>query len=124
MLLGGEGGRWGERVRAENVDWRIWPRTAAVGERLWSPADVRDVNSMYQRLEVLSERLDSLGLKHHSALRVMQERLAPERVRELTMLCAVIEPVKGYARTGTNKYTADTPLNRLPDSIPPESLEA
>ena len=40
------------------------------------------------------------------------------------MLGAVIEPVKGYARTGTNKYTADTPLNRLPDSIPPESLEA
>ena len=27
---------WGEYVTGDNLDARVWPRTAAVGERLWS----------------------------------------------------------------------------------------
>jgi hexosaminidase len=122
MILGGESCMWSERVTAENVDSRIWPRNAAIAERLWSPADVRDVNSMYQRLENVSQRLDTLGLTHHSALRVMQERLAPEHLDALRTLGEIVEPVKGYARLRGS--TSDTPLNRLPDSVPPESLAA
>ena len=48
-ILGGEACMWSEYASPENIDSRIWPRTAAIAERLWSSQDATDVNSMYQR---------------------------------------------------------------------------
>ena len=57
-ILGGEATSWGELVTYETVDSRIWPRTAAIAERLWSPQNVKDVEDMYHRLEVVSFHLE------------------------------------------------------------------
>ena len=127
LVLGGEATMWSEYVNGENIDSRIWPRTAAIAERYWSPQSVTDLNSMYARLDVISQRLEWVGLTHRSQPRKMLERLAgPATAEEFTALktlADVLEPVKDYTRGESTSYTAitTTPLNRVVDAVPPES---
>src|SRR5271170_7723663 len=75
-ILGGESCMWSEYVNAENVDSRIWPRNAAIAERLWSPQHVTDVTPMYARMDAESARLEWLGLTHKTHYRQMLQRIA------------------------------------------------
>jgi hexosaminidase len=126
-ILGGEACMWAEYVSPENIDSRIWPRTAAIAERLWSPQDVRDVNSMYQRMEEESLRLEWLGLTHNSSYLPMLRRIAGnDDISALKDLADVLEPVKNYTReqTATEPATSAKPLNRVVDAVRPESATA
>jgi hexosaminidase len=125
-ILGGEAAMWCEFAAARNVDSRIWPRLAVIAERLWSPAGVKDVDSMYRRMELISRQLELLGLTHRSSYNTMLAELAGgEPVEPLRTLAEVVEPVKGYARVSSGrKYTQQTPLNRLVDAAEPESMRA
>jgi len=121
-ILGGEIAMWGEFVSPENVDSRIWPRAAAVAERLWSPQNVQDVSSMYARLDAVSRELDRLGLTHRSSYYPMLERLAAgNSVEPLRTLADVVVPATFGQRVRTHRYTQQTPLNRLVDAARPES---
>ena len=126
-ILGGEACMWAEYVSPENVDSRIWPRTAAIAERLWSPQNVSDVNSMYARMDRTSKWLDAYGLTHNTNYVPMLERMTNgSNIAALRTLTDVVEPVKGYAREGlaTAEPTSLTPLNRVIDAARPESATA
>lgn len=126
-ILGGEATMWSEYVNWENVDSRIWPRTAAIAERLWSPQDATDLPSMYSRMEEESSRLEWLGLTHRSYQRMMVQRMsgpAPaSQVDALLALAEALEPVKDYNREGTpgEEPNQAKPLTRLVDAVRPES---
>jgi hexosaminidase len=122
-ILGGEACMWSEYVSPENIDSRIWPRAAAIAERLWSPQDVTDFNSMYQRLEYVSRWLDWLGLKHNSSYEPMLRRIAGSNdISALQTFTDVVEPVKDYTREeiATVEATSLSPLNRVIDAARPE----
>src|SRR5438270_1812775 len=126
-ILGGEATMWSEYVSPENVDSRIWPRTAAIAERLWSPEETRDVTSMYNRLDQISWRLDFLGLTHDTSYVPMLQRIAGRQdIAPLRVLADVVEPVKDYTReeTAPSVPLSSTPLNRLVDAARPESETA
>lgn len=128
LVLGGESCMWSEYVNAENIDSRIWPRNAAIAERLWSPEGTADVASMYDRMNAESERLEWLGLTHRSFQRPMLQRIAgadasPDEMVALTTLARALEHQKDYTReeSATIQPTSLTPLNRLVDAVYPES---
>jgi hexosaminidase len=109
-------------VTPENIDSRIWPRTAAIAERLWSPQEIRDVDSMYERLAVVSQQLEYYGLEHKHFADLMLKRMSgDEDPQLLKILAAVVQPPEGYERGQLKDYESFTPLNRLVDAVPPES---
>jgi hexosaminidase len=122
-IIGGEACEWTEYATPEILDNRLWPRLGAIAERLWSPATVTDVDSMYSRLAVLNRNLQWLGLQQQISTRTMLGRIAGDDmpISLLVTLAQAVEPVKDYNRETTQVYNAEQPLNRLVDAIPPES---
>jgi len=121
-VMGGEATMWGEWVSPETIDSRIWPRTAAIAERLWSPRNVTDIADMYRRLAVISHQLEELGLTHERNYPVVLRRLAnSENIGPLRTLTSLVEPVKEYRRYQMRPQTMLSPLTGLVDAARPDS---
>ncbi len=121
LILGGEVCMWAEQLNERTIDSRIWPRTAVMAERFWSPQSDRDVVSMYQRLPRISIELEQAGLKHITGPAMMRRSISGQvNPTALTTLAGVLEPVSFGERSETQHTDGHTPLDRLVDTVVPD----
>jgi hexosaminidase len=121
LILGGEVCMWAEQLNDRTIDSRIWPRTAVMAERFWSPQSDRDVASMYRRLPRVSIELEQAGLKHITGPAVMRRSISGEvNPTALTTLASVLEPVSFSDRYKGQHTDGHTPLDRLVDTVVPD----
>lgn len=125
-ILGGEATMWSELVTPETIDSRIWPRTAAIAERLWSDAKVTDLTSLRKRLKVVSFRLEELGITHiknkEMILRNISNNQPTDALVDFSTIC---EPLKIYSRNkGGTEYKMYSPLTLFADACTPDASDA
>jgi hexosaminidase len=124
-ILGGEAAMWGEVVSEENIESRIWPYSAAIAERLWSPREVTDIPDMYRRLDIVTFRLEEAGARHLSNPEMMWRRVAggdvPASVRHILGL---FEPLRLGLRQHERRPNQRTPLTAMGDIVVADSPDA
>lgn len=128
FILGGETCMWTEMADALTIESRIWPRAAAVAEKLWSPKELTtDNGDMYRRLIAMDDRLEKLGLKHKASAEILIRDMVEEPfINPLRTLVNVLQEDKFFNRMviyNPELYTT-TPLNRVVDAARPESYIA
>lgn len=76
-ILGGHGEMWGENVDASDLESTVWPRMAAIAERLWSPREVNSADQATPRMESFRCLLNSRGVRAAPVLNKMARSAPP-----------------------------------------------
>lgn len=126
LILGGEATMWSELVTPQTIDSRIWPRTAAIAERFWSPKEVNDVENMKLRLRAVSARLEALGITHIKNRDLLLRNMSDyKEISSLKVLSNICEPLKVYSRNkGGTEYSSFSPLTLFADACVVDAEDA
>jgi hexosaminidase len=123
-IVGGEVCAWGEFLSPENIDGRIWPRTAAAAERFWSPQNVTNVADMYRRLDVVAVWLEQDGTLQLSSMdKMLRQVSGTAELGPLGVLGKITSPEGVGVReqlTRGNPSTQLVPLVHLTDAVVPD----
>ena len=117
-ILGGEATMWAELVTPLTVDSRIWPRTAAIAERFWSPQEVRDLESMHNRLEIVNQYLELIGIRNQQVQEYLLRNISNyQDTQALRQLVHISEPFEIYSRNaGGTQYKTYSPFTLFVDA--------
>lgn len=117
-IIGGEATMWSELVTPLTIDSRIWPRTAAIAERLWSSANVTDIDDLHRRLDFMTNHLEGVGLTHITSREIVLRNLSNgSNTRSLRTLADVCQPLQGYTRNpGGTMYKSFSPFTLFADA--------
>lgn len=129
FIVGGEATMWSELVDSNNIDTRIWPRTAAIAEVLWSGRKTFGKDSIYNN-EMMFLRtnyvvplyLEFFGISYFNYYISLIKSHGKE-YDKMFSLAGYLEPVKYYNRHRYTKYSQSTPLNRLVDFAKPDPID-
>ena len=125
-ILGGEAPMWSELVTPTTIDSRIWPRTAAIAERLWSNENITDMASLRKRMSVISLQLEELGITHIRNKEVLLRNISNNQtntaLKDFSNIC---EPLKVYSRNNEGtEYKTYSPFTLFADACTPDAKDA
>ncbi len=125
-ILGGEATMWSELVTPTTIDSRIWPRTAAIAERLWSNENVTDLVSLRKRMKTISFQLEELGITHLRNKEVLLRNISNNQKNSaLEDFSNICEPLKIYSRnSGGAEYQTYSPFTLFADACTPDASDA
>jgi hexosaminidase len=125
-ILGGEATMWSELVTPTTIDSRIWPRTAAIAERLWSNENITDLASLRKRMNIISLQLEELGITHIRNKEVLLRHISNNQTNTaLEDFSNICEPLKIYSRNGEGtEYQTYSPFTLFADACTPDATDA
>ena len=125
-ILGGEAPMWSELVTPTTIDSRIWPRTAAIAERLWSNENITDMASLRKRMNVISLQLEELGITHIRNKEVLLRNISNNQTNTaLEDFSNICEPLKLYSRNSEGtEYKTYSPFTLFADACTADAKDA
>jgi len=125
-ILGGEAPMWSELATPTTIDSRIWPRTAAIAERLWSNENITDMASLRKRMNVISLQLEELGITHIRNKEVLLRNISNNQTNTaLDDFSNICEPLKIYSRNSEGtEYKTYSPFTLFADACTPDAKDA